>query len=641
MLSQRQMEIVLEYCNHPGEYYTASWFADHMGISLRTVQGDMKAIRQELENETSLELVSKTAKGSTVLVKDPDEFSAYVNTMFQTMTTVSLSYPVSRISQLLLLLLNSHRPVSFSDLEEKLFVSRSTLLNDLKKVEETLQTYDLELMRSANRIMIDGDEINKRRCLRAQNLYLAHVKNEQGMLYIDERQIAKIKNTLTEVFVEHKYYIADTDFNNLVLFLNVMIWRIGDGFTIQVGEVKSISQSGKDYRLAVDIFEKIGHRFFLRIPETEIWYLTIYLKGIGNNRDEDTIPPELNAYILETLCAIQENYGFDFTSNLNLRITLALHTLSLLIRLQYDMQVKNDMLDYIRETFPLGYDLAAFYAYRLKQKYGKRVTDDEIALLAIHFYSSLLEERNKKKKARVLVFTSLKSSMQLLLEQTLLRWFSEDIAKIDFINEKDFDPDRIDDYEIFLTTEKGEMFQNNLAMLVNPFPERRDYCNIKLNIDGFQNMEDVLEIFHPELFYHAAKTDRDTILKTLCDGAAELFELEDLHQQVFRREEIGSTYMTKRIAIAHPAVAVSSDTFIGAFVVQKPLVWDEDGNEVNLVLLMHIGKNNPQAFNLWRYIAKIFDDRTLVEHMVEQPSYENLINMVTESLRIGIDNNEF
>lgn len=640
MLSQRQIEILLEYCNHAGEYYTASWFAQELGVSLRTVQGDMRAIRDELENESSMELVSKTSKGSTIVVKDKDEFAAYVNTLYQEMTTVSLNYPTSRISKILLMLLNAHRAVRFSDIEEKYFISRSTLLNHLKKVEEILEEYQLELLRSSNRVMIDGSEINKRRCLNKQNLYLAHEKNDQGVMYIDERQIAKIKNIVTEVFVDHKYRIMDTDFNNLVLFLNIMIWRMGDGFYIQSNEMDEIESSGPDYELAKDVFERIGHRFFIRITESEIKYFTVYLRGIRNNSDEGTIPPEMDEFILESLIQIRDNFGYDFTNNLNLRITLALHTLSLVVRVQYDMQMKNEMLNYIRESFPLGYEIGAFFGYQLTKRYGKKVSEDEVALLAVHFYSSLMEENRNQEKARVLVFTPMKNSMSILLKQTLLRWFPEYISKVDFADENEFDLDQLDDYDIFLTTEKGEMYENNLAMYINPFPEQKDYFNIKLNIDGFKNMDDVIEIFRPELFRSVRQTSKEDALEFLCDASEEYYGIEELKEQVWKREEIGSTFFTKHIAMAHPVNSVSSDTFISVLLSKKAVTWDLDGNEANLIMLMHIGKNNPQAFQLWEYMAKIFADKTLVDKLLAKPDYENFIALITDALKTGMKENE-
>lgn len=640
MLSQRQIEILLKYCKHTGEYFTASYFAEEMDISLRTVQTDMRAIRSELENETCMELVSKTSQGSCIVVKDPDEFSAYVNSLYQEFTTVSLNYPTSRITQILLLLLNSHRAVTFSDMEEKYFISRSTLLNDLKKVEKILETFQLELLRSNNRVLVDGMEMNKRRCLREQNLYLAHAKNDQGVMYIDELQITKIKNVAMETFVERKYHIMDTDFNNLVLFLNIMIWRMGDGFYIQPGEVSDVECEGPSYELSKAVFEGLSHKFFIRITEEEIRYFSIYLEGLGNNKDEGMIPPEMDAFIMDCFEKIRENFGYDFTDNVNLRITLALHTMSLSVRLQYDMQMKNDMLEYIRESFPLGYDIGAYFGYLLTQKYGKKVLEDEVGLLAVHFYSSLTEQSMSKEKLKVLIFTTMKQSSSLLLKQILFRWFPDEIGRIDFANEYHMDLDRLDDYDIFLTTERGEMYENNLAMYINSFPEQKDYFNIKLNIDGFRNIDDVIELFHPELFCSERQIKKDEVLKKLSQKSADYFNLEGLHEQVVKREQIGSTFFTKHIAMAHPVNAVSSDTFIAVLFSKKAIVWDEDDNSANLIMLLHIGKSNPQAFKLWEYMAKIFANRTFVDQLAMKPDYERFIQLVKESLETGINENE-
>lgn len=343
---------------------------------------------------------------------------------------------------------------------------------------------------------------------------------------------------------------------------------------------------------------------------------------------------------MDALEAIKDRFGFDFTDNLNLRITLALHTISLVVRIQYDMQMKNDMLDYIRESFPLGYEIGSFFGYLLAQKYGKKVSEDEVALLAVHFYSSLMEENQKKEKVRVLIFTSLKNSMSILLKQTLLRWFSEYVSKIDFAREEEMDLNALDEYEIFLTTEKGKMYESNLAMYINPFPEQKDYFNIKLNIDGFKNIDDVIEIFRPELFTSVRQIKKEDALEVLCEKSSQFYGLENLREEVFERENIGSTFFTRNIAMAHPANPVSSDTFISVLVSKKSVVWDSDGNTVNLIMLMHIGKSNPRAFKLWEYMAKIFSDKTLVDKLTLNPEYGNFISLVKESLHVSMKESE-
>lgn len=119
-----------------------------------------------------------------------------------------------------------------------------------------------------------------------------------------------------------------------------MICRMGEGFYIQPGELDISEQLGNEYEIAKAVFGKISRRFFIKVPDEEIRYFSLYLKGQGNNRDSDTITQEMDNFISEAFEEIRRNFGVDFTDNINLRITLALHCMSLSIRIKYDMQVK-------------------------------------------------------------------------------------------------------------------------------------------------------------------------------------------------------------------------------------------------------------------------------------------------------------
>lgn len=639
MLNQRQIEILLEFCNHTDEYLTGTYLADKFNVSLRTVQGDIKIIREELAEETCAKIVSKSAKGSMVEVRDYEEFSTFVTSLYQQYTTVSLNYPVNRVSKMTFLLLNRHRAVSLLDLEEEFYISRSTVLNDLKRVEELLNKFDLELMRGNNKVMIDGFEMNKRHCLSEQDLYLAYTKDEQQeVVFFDERQIAKIQNVLTDVFVEHQYHIMDMDFNNTILFLNIMICRMNDGFYVQPNEIDVTEELGEEYNVAKDVLIEISKKFFVKVTDDEVRYLALYLKGQGDNRDLDMISSQMHEFVDNALEAIKDNFNVNFSDRTNLRIALALHCMSLLVRAKYDMQIKNDMLEYIRESFPLGYDIAIYFAYLFSIGLGgKKVSEDEIALLAVHFYSALLEMNHRKNKKKILVISSLKNSMTTLFKQTVLKWFPEHVATVNFIDSRVMIPEMLDSYDVFLTTEKGEFFEKGLAMYVNAFPKPNDYINIKLNLDGFRNLEDIINVFRPELFKCIKSGDKHEILVQMCANASELYETEGLFEQVMQREGIGSSYFSKDIAVPHPMNAVSSDTYIVVRFSEKPIIWDEEKNKVKLVMLMHIGRNNPQAFQMWNYLSKLFASKGLIEQLAENATYDHFITLIKAALEKGLN----
>lgn len=68
-------------------------------------------------------------------------------------------------------------------------------------------------------------------------------------------------------------------------------------------------------------------------------------------------------------------------------------------------------------------------------------------------------------KIKILVISSLKNSMTLLLKQSLLRWFSDRVSAVDFCNPMDVTEDMLDEYDIFLTTEKDEFFEKDLQCM--------------------------------------------------------------------------------------------------------------------------------------------------------------------------------
>ena len=72
MLSRRQIEILLELCENPDTYMTAPYFAQKQQVSLRSIQGDVKAIKSELAQYPCVEFQSAPQKGSRVVVKDPE-----------------------------------------------------------------------------------------------------------------------------------------------------------------------------------------------------------------------------------------------------------------------------------------------------------------------------------------------------------------------------------------------------------------------------------------------------------------------------------------------------------------------------------------------------------------------------------------
>lgn len=633
MLNQRQIEILMKFYEEEDKFLTASFFAKQQGVSVRTVQTDITIIKEELGKTNYAVIESITPTGSCIKVLDKEKFFTYMNALCSEEVRSSLDSPGNRVNNLILMLLEQYRPVSSAVLEDELFISHSTLISDLKKVEERLSKYNLQLQKNNNRISILGTEPDKRRCLAENNLYFINSSSEKPdeRYYTNENRIAYIRKVLTEEFVAAQYYIADIDLNNAILTVDLMLNRMQRGFFIQDKDIDIRDALDNEGVIAERISERLGARFFIKIPEKEIQFFALYLKGKGNYSD-GVISKELDNFVVNALVHIKEVFGIDFTNNIDLRISLSLHCIPLIIRIKYNMQLKNSYANRIRKSYPLGYDVATYFAFLLGEEYNKRVVDDEISLIAVHFYNSLVERDSHSKDNKILVISSLKNSMTVLLRQTILQWFGNEIDVLDFKQPVEITEVVLDEYELFFTTEKGEYYDNGLAMFINIFPNENDRKNIKLALDGFTNIDDIMQIFQPDLFFCFENAKKEEILKQLTGECEKKYGIEQLYESVKRREHIGSSYFSKGIAVPHPIQAISSDTFIAVGVLKQEVLWDESDNKVNLIMLVHIGKNNRSSFQLWNYLAKLLAEKRMVEDILKKPTYEFFSKIVKNIL---------
>lgn len=631
MFNRRQLEIVLELFENPDHYLTASYFAQKQQVSLRTIQNDIKAIKAELAENPCVEFQSAPPKGSRIVVTNQEQFASFKEDLYQEFSTTSMSYQNERINKLLFVLLTQHRSISYYDVENTIFVSRSTLLNDLKRLDAVLQKYQLEMMRGSNRIVIDGSEIHKRMCITEENLVAGNTESPAG-----QKAMKKIKDILVETFVSFKHNISEVDLNNMILHLCVAVKRMEAWFFIATADLDIDQNLYPEREMAEAVFSRLADEFHLRIPDAEIDHFTLYLKGRGNLTSTSAISPEVDELVLDGLREIRSALNIDLTNDVNFRISLALHCTPMLIRLKYDMQMSNQLVDYIRQTFPQGFDMAIHFASFLQKKYGKRVKDEEIAFIAIHMYKALNDLQKSAGTKRILVISSLRRSENILIRQTLYRWFENQIAELYFLPPALMNESYLDKYDTFLTTEKGKYYDMGLALYLNPFPDRHDYLNLKLALDGFKSIDDILGIFPRDVFeIFRSSITRDDILNVMCKKSAKCFGLTGLHEAVLERETLGSTFFGNTIAAPHPIFAVSSDTFISIGLSPQPVVWDDEGNKVHLIMMVSVGKNNSKAFQIWNYLSKVFAHPDFVPQLLAEPTYENFLKLLKDTISKG------
>lgn len=629
MLTKRQKEMIQEFERHSPSFLTADHFVEKFQVSMRTVQSDIKKIREYLATTRYAELISVASKGSQLIIKDYTAFQ--VNN--QQKEIISESNQSDRVRKLCVLLLNQKRPINRQKILDQLFIASSTLNMDLKEADKLLSNYQLSVERKRNSgIFISGNEYDKRKCL----LKLGHLDIHQGQsnMETEESFRQEIEMVLVSVLLKHHFHISETLFQNLIVHIEMAIKRMKSGFYIGSDEFGGITDFDSEMEVSTEIFQRLAERSYFKVSQEEILNLAIYIKGKSDYENDDYISEEVNTFILHALKEINEKFDIDFRQEIDLRISLALHLMPLLTRIEYNIQNENKLLDQIKQSFPLGFDIAAYMCMLLQNTIDKKIEEGEIAYLAIYFNQYLAKYNDISGKKRILIITSLKRSESILLRQRFATWFSNEITILTLVNTHEVGFLDIEDYDVIFTTEQTELTDKMGAILISFFPSEQEYSKIKLAIDGFNDKFEIVNLFDEALFRYGHFTNKKEVLDKICSISVSKVgdKVFQLREAVELREEIGSSYFGNGIALPHPINPILAETFVSVILLKNELDWDSDGNKVHLVMLVAIEKNNAKVFQLWNYLAKIIQEKGFVDRVIKNPTFENFRENLSQLL---------
>lgn len=635
-LNKRQLNMLWDFYENKGNFLTSNFFADKYTISIRSVKNDLYLIRNELQQIKYLTLDSIPSKGSRLCVYDEEALIHYIQKEREGQNVDDLNSKETRIHKLLELLLGSKKNYSVQHLADRFFISRSTFLKDLKQVRQLLLRYHIEIDNDVKRgIRIIGKEEDIRRCIFEEHVNFIGEYTDFYKPNDDQTtNFNKIGSILVNVFTEYQYQISDVALQNLIVHIDILIKRVARGFVMEEAKENEMQiDFVKEIEMAKKIFDACHRAFSIPIIDSEVQRLSIYLYGKSNFSDSSYITQEIDDFVLDALLNIKNKFAVDMIDDVQLRVSLSLHMIPLLTRMKYNMQLKNDLLHNLRQSFQVAFDMAFSLADMIQEHFGYELNEDEISYLAIYFNSALETQEEHIGTNRLLIISSLKRSETLLLREKIKSWFANTLSELvieDIYHLKNLD---LTSFDAICTTEKNKFYESGTAILISQFPKDEDYRKIKMTLDGFNNKEHFMSLFTEANFFVGKVVKREQILRKLCKLSVEDINMQKkLYEEVMKRESMGGTYFGNAIAMPHPMYPVTEKTFISVALLDEELIWDDYGNLVSIILLVSVEKNNPRAYKIWTYLTEIIHDEKLIQGIMKNPVYSNFKKQIADFL---------
>lgn len=631
MLDSRLMELLSLLDDD--QYHTALSLAQCFNLSDKTIRTLIKALCGLLRDKDFAQIEAKHGMGYKLVVSDRPAFENFKGLLAQKIHQPHIpNTSRERVQYLMDYLLNSRDYVKIGCFQEMLFVSRNTLSADIKEVERELSKFNLKLARKPNKgIRVVGKEFNIRLCLAnyiAKGL-LPHGSHDHSQSI----KMKEIAHCLLSCLKEQNITLSEFVFQNLIIHIYVALRRMeaGDYVPLDQMAMERIHQS-HEYEAATKIVNKLQQHFSIPFPPEEISYIAIHLAGkrIFSNSPESesniVINQEINEMAGEMIQQVYESFCFDFRDNLELRMSLCQHLLALDIRVRYDMNLENPLLDDIKRRLPLAYAMAGQACTVINKHYGKRLRDDEIGYIALSFALALERQRTQVEgKNILLVCATGKGSAKLMAFK-----FQEEFGRyIHSIKTCDvWELEKVDFAEIdyvFTTVPIGIKIPVPI-MEVQYFLDDAHIQSIKnaLVAGGKENV--VVSFFSRNLFIpNLDCKSKYEAIQAICAHVKKYIPLqENFYELVMKREELARTEFGNLVAIPHPYEAIDGPTFVSVAVLKDKILWDE--REVQVVFLVAVAKNHTYDLqHFYEIVAKFLLSEGCINELIREKSYDTLI----------------
>jgi mannitol operon transcriptional antiterminator len=410
-ITVRQKEILRRICSEY-KYVTISSIAEKLNISSRTVLrelGDIDAwllgYACSLEKKAGIGI---RLKGSLEARKD------ILEDLEEGKEVKSYS-PKERQIMILGELLQNNEPVKLFMFTKMLNVTEGTVSHDLDKVEEWLKDYSLRLVRKPGLgIYIEGQEYEIRKAI--ANLIYENI-NEAQLLDLIRENLSTEVNTrerllnliekdtirkLESLIFEHEealgYRLTDNAYIGLLVHLALAIQRIKKNEKISMDKtyLKELKGYG-EFGIAANLAEKISKVFNIEIPEQETGYITMHLRGSKGfeNKKENTV---LEGLAKEMLKVAEVETGSFLEYDEQSLTGLINHLGPTINRLKMNMDIRNPLLEEIKEHYSDLFMLAAKCVVPIENYIGIKLPDSEIAYIAMHLGAALERKPSGRKK---------------------------------------------------------------------------------------------------------------------------------------------------------------------------------------------------------------------------------------------------
>lgn len=606
---------------------SSDYLANSLDVTTRTIRSDIKALTNTLKNNGA-EIMLIRGRGYELVIEHYHYFKPFLTKIMNenNLSTSIPTEPEERVDYILKRLLLAEEFLKIEQFTEELFVSESSIKNDLKEVRRLLKAFNLDLEKKPNYGMkIKGEEAKLRYCLAA---YVFDQEETEWIL--PNKKIEEIKKIIIDQAEKSSIFLSDIGVNNLATHIAIACIRIQQNnyVSMPLKEMRSLREE-KEFAVAKQIVCFLEKTLHVAFPESEIAYITIHLLGAkmvvyqSDSRENmlEMIEEDILLLTKAMLQEVERELELDISYDEELIYGLCLHLKPAINRYKYDLTIKNPLLAEIKKNYQMSFDAAVIMGEFLSRYKKMSINEDEIGYLALHIGAALERKKAKGRVKRCLIVCATGVASAQLLYHKLQSTFGNRLDIIGTANMFSIDNYDLSTLDFIVSTIPIKRELTIPVIDVHTILRDEDISKLEhIVVDGVEN---TLQYFHPSLgFFQQNFQTKEEVLAFLASEIVQKGIAPDhFFQLIMEREEIAPTSYGNSVAIPHPIKPITDHTFLSICTLKKPIQWGE--NKVQIIFLLSVQKKYKKDIQkLYQLLVKISGNAYVVNQLLKVKSFD-------------------
>ena len=587
-LSTRALTIIeiLKKLNYPVSSLALS---EEVGCSTKTIQSEIKDINKRLKDSkiVSIRGVGYKLEGKVEINKQSSCNMGNIDRIeFIIKTMLNLSS-------------KKENSIKLEELADIMFISVSSVKNDLKEVKDILSKYNINIIsKHKYGLGVYGEESDIVKCIvdlssrKDNELSLSDFLNEDI-----NNKIFNLKNEILKCLEKEDLILSDIEFKNLCSTIFVKLSR-SEHYNYE----NFIENYIKDYKIKR---EDIMNNDINKEKRTNA-----ILSFCKNLKLATTIDISQDEFFVECL--------YNHINNLIKKDKLGI--------CNYNV-VDND----IKIKYPYAYELAKIAKKAIEEELKLTILEDEVSNIAIHVGGAIERYSNNKKRKqfKVIIVCASGAGTSMLINTKLQQLFKDKIKIVKII--PSYLIDYINPLEVDFLISTTPLNYNKIPVItVSPFLTEKEIRIIQKFMDTGYVYEDVeiKDFFERDLFLvDLDLKKKEDVLDFMSDILIKKDIIDDeMKNSYFEREKIATTEIGNMVAMPHGAKGNIKENKIVVAILKEAISWDH--GKVKLVVMLAL--NNEKILDYEEVFSNIYNKLDTISKVVkicENKSYDKFIKL--------------